>query len=322
MAHSTDSKCFPSSGLISVIMPCFNAAAYLREAVESVLNQTYPSVELVVVDDGSTDGSHDILRGFGNKVVLIEGNHQGPPPPRNTGISVSRGEFIAFLDADDYWHRDCLEKLYIGLRDSNAVLTYCGWQNIGLKGPVGKPYVPPDYEMGDKLEYFLHGASPWPIHAALVRRSALEEVEGFDEKWPSCEDYDLWLRLALNRPIMRVPEVLAFYRHHKTLQTTSKRAWDAYHIWRIKKDFVQRFSDLVKDLPADRVNRFINGALLKRGYDCYWKRELLSARKIFRLALRAGGWGVKDLRYLLPALLPERIYQALISTADKQVPFR
>lgn len=317
MVHSTDSSYLPSCGLISVIMPCFNASAYLTEAVESVLNQTHPSVELVVVDDGSTDGSQDILRSFGDEIVLIEENHQGPPPPRNKGINVSRGEFIAFLDADDYWRRDCLEKLYVGLRGSDAVLTYCGWQNIGLEGRAGKPYVPPDYEIGDKREYFLRAASPWPIHAALLRRKALEEVGGFDERWPSCEDYDLWLRLALNRPIKRVPEVLAFYRHHKNLQTTSKKAWDAYHIWRIKKDFVQRFSELVEDLPVDRLKQFIDGALLKRGYDYYWKRELLSARKIFRLALRSGGWAIKDLRYLLPALLPESLYHTLINTVDK-----
>ena len=308
--------------LISVIMPCFNAEKYLREAIKSVLQQTYPHVELVVVDDGSTDDSKNILRSYDERIVLIEQENRGPYPARNLGIKNSKGEFVAFLDADDYWHEDCLEELYSAINKSKAALAYCGWQNIGVRGKRGDPYVPPDYERGNKSELFLHAASPWPIHAALIRRNVLEEVGGFDERWSTCMDYDLWLRTAVSRPIKRVEKVLAFYRHHDKGQITSTQWRQARNVWLVKKRFVKRFPELVADIPPSKLRRFIDGALLHRGYEAHWRRDLVSAQKIFRIALRAGGWGVKDLRYLLPALLPESLYQALISTADKQAPFR
>src|SRR4030067_35161 len=164
--------------LISVIMPCFNAKKYLREAIESVTGQTYANVELIVVDDGSTDNSMDIAQSYGDRVILIKQNNKGPSPARNRGLMASKGKFIAFLDADDYWRADLLEKMHAALHNSDAVEAYCGWQNIGLEGGGGKPYIPPDYESGNKVKLFLQHAAPWPIHAALIKRSALEEVGG------------------------------------------------------------------------------------------------------------------------------------------------
>lgn len=312
--HAREHEAIP--GLISVIMPCFNGEKYLREAIESVRQQTYPHVELIVVDDGSTDGSRDILREYGEQVVFLEQENRGPYPARNLGIEASRGESVAFLDADDYWRADCLELLHKALAGSNAAVSYCGWQNIGLAGGRGAPYVPPDYEAGNKAEQFLRAAAPWPIHAALVRRSVLEEVGGFDLQWPTCMDYDLWLRIGFSRPIVRVEEVLAFYRHHNEGQITSKQWRQAKNSWLVKKKFVESNPAAVAGIPPARLKELIDGGLLRRGYDAYWKRDLVSAQKIFRMALRAGGWGVKDMKYLLPALLPEKLYQSLIGKSD------
>lgn len=312
--HARKHEALP--GLISVIMPCFNGEKYLREAIESVRQQTYPYVELIVVDDGSTDGSRDILREYGEQVVFLEQKNQGPYPARNLGIQASRGEFIAFLDADDYWRPDCLELLHKALAGSNAAAAYCGWQNIGLPGGRGAPYVPPDYEAGNKAEQFLRAAAPWPIHAALVRRSVLDEVGSFDLQWPTCMDYDLWLRIGFSRPIVRVEEVLAFYRHHNEGQITSKQWRQARNSWLVKKKFVESNPAAVAGIPSARLKELIDGGLLRRGYDAYWKRDLVSAQKIFRMALRAGGWGLKDMKYLLPALLPEKLYQSLIGKSD------
>ncbi len=306
------------TGLISVIMPCFNGEKYLREAIESVRQQTYPHVELIVVDDGSTDGSKDILRAYGEKITVLEQENQGPYPARNLGIEASHGEFVAFLDADDYWRADCLELLHKALADSDAAVAYCGWQNVGLAGGRGAPYIPPDYEAGDKAEQFLRAAAPWPIHAALVRRSVLEEVDGFDLQWPTCMDYDLWLRIGFSRPIARVEEVLAFYRHHNEGQITSKQWRQARNSWLVKKKFVQSNPEAAAGIPPARLKELIDGGLLRRGYDAYWKRDLVSAQKIFRMALRAGGWGTGDLKYLLPALLPAGLYRTLIGKSNRR----
>ncbi len=304
-------------GLISVIMPCYNAEPYLREAVDSVLNQSYRDIELIIVDDGSTDRSREILESYAGRIKVLSQANQGPYTARNYGASQAVGSYIAFLDADDWWNLDCMEKMHAELeKDTNAALAYCGWQNIGVVGGRGAPYVPPDYELEDKAVRFLRAAAPWPIHAALVRRKVFDAVGGFDLDLPTCMDYDLWLRIAVARPIRLVPEVMAFYRHHASGQITSKQWRQAGNTWRVKRKFLRDHPDLVAHLTQAQIKELVEGALLKRGYDNFWKRDLLSAQKIFRMSLLKGGWKTKDLVYLLPALLPEGLYQRLVKSRD------
>lgn len=304
---------------ISVIMPCYNAERYLRESVDCVLEQTYPDVELIVVDDGSSDNSKDILAGYGNKIVFIEQEHQGPYPARNNGIGKATGEFVAFLDADDYWTLDCLEKLHAKLVGSDAVLAYCGWQNVGIEEKSGKPYIPPDYEAGNKVEMFLAEASPWPIHAALVHHDILDSVGGFDLNRSTCMDYDLWLRIGVSHQIVRFEEVMAFYRHHGGGQITSNEWRQARNVRDVKRRFVAAQPELVGGLSSAKLSELIDGALLKRGFRAYWRRDLVSAQRIFRTAFPTRCWKLKDLRYMLPALiLPEALYIRFIGARDKR----
>jgi len=307
----------PTPGRVSVVMACYNAEQFVAEAVRCVLGQTHLDVELIVVDDGSTDRSREVLAGFGERVRVLTQENQGPYPARNHGLRHATGEFAAFLDADDWWREDCLEKLHRSLAaHPAAALAYCGWQNVGLDGPRGAPYVPPDYEVEGKLERFLRAAAPWPIHAALVRRATLAAAGGFDTQWRTCMDYDLWLRIGLAQPIVLVPEVLAFYRFHQSGQITSTQWRQAENTWLVKRRFLAAHPDLAAQLSPARRRELVDGGLLRRGYDLYWRRDLGSAQKVFRLALRAGGWTLRDLKYLLPALLPSRLYRALVAGAD------
>jgi glycosyltransferase involved in cell wall biosynthesis len=304
--------------LISVIMPCYNAQAFVREAVDCVLGQTYPHVELVVIDDGSTDRSWEILSEYGDRIVARRQSNAGPYAARNAGLRIAKGAFVAFLDADDYWRPDFLDKLHAALDRSDAALAYCGWQNVGAVDRSSEPYVPPDYEVGSKVEAFLRGASPWPIHAALVRRSAIDLVGPFDESLPSCMDYDLWLRLGVARPIVRVPEVLAFYRFHGGGQITATEWVQARNVWLVKRKFVRERPELVSRLSRRQLRELIDGALASRAYRAYWRRDLVSARRIFRMLMRNGYWTLRDMRYLLPALLPEGAYKRLIALSDRK----
>jgi glycosyltransferase involved in cell wall biosynthesis len=310
------------SGLISVIMPCYNAEAYLEEAVGSVIGQTYPKVELILIDDGSTDRSIEIadrlIAAHPGRITLLTQHNLGPYPARNLGMQHARGEFIAFLDADDWWTKDCLDKLHAALVRTDAALAYCGWQNVGAIDRSNDPYIPPDYEQGDKAEQFLRAASPWPIHAALTRSDVLAAVGGFDTHWRTCMDYDLWLRIGVANRIVLVPEVMAFYRHKVSGQITSKQWIQAENTWQVKQKFVASHPDLVAHFSASKLEQLIDGAYLKRGYQAYWRRDLVTAWHVFRKALRNGGWKLSDLRYLLPALLPERVYVKLIQTISKQ----
>jgi glycosyltransferase involved in cell wall biosynthesis len=298
---------------ISVIMPCFNAEAFLSISIKSALDQTFKNIELIVINDGSTDNSLQILNGLNDtRLKIINQLNRGVCAARNRGLAEATGNYIAFLDADDTWRPDCLEKLHSELRSrSDAVLAYCGWQNVGLPGGRGEPYVPPDYEDESKLEYLLRGC-PWPIHAALMRRSAIESAGCFDERLSNAEDYKLWLQIASLSKIVRVPEVLAFYHFHQGQQASKNRAKAAYHQWVVQKEFIQKNPEIVKQLGYKRVRQLINGELLKKGYICYWERDLRAAREIFRIVMKQGYGRLKDWKYMLPSLLPVSLHNALI----------
>lgn len=302
--------------LISVIMPCYNAASFVRQAVESALGQSYPDVELVVVDDGSSDESLKILEElksqYAGRVRIFQQENKGPYPARNLGLSHARGEYIAFLDADDYWDSDCLRRLYDTMHGHAADISYCGWQNIHESGNDRDPYIPPSYEEQDIVAAFLNGC-PWPIHAALTRRNIIDSVNGFSERYHTSMDYDLWLRiLKYTRSIVRTPEVLAYYRWHDKGQISSVKWLQILHARDVRQDFVNRNSCLVKHISRKRLRKIINASLLQSGYQSFWKRDLESAWHLFRMALIKGVWTVRDLKYILPSLLPYRIYARLV----------
>ncbi|MDD5405238.1 MAG: glycosyltransferase [Sulfuricella sp.] len=305
---------------ISVIMPCYNAATFVEDAVNSVMNQTYHDVELIVVDDGSTDGSVGLLQRLASqhspRLILLYQDHMGPFPARNLGLKHARGGRVAFLDADDYWSPDALEKLAAAMDADHADIAYCGWQNVGEGAPGTEPYIPPDYSQMDTAAEFLRSC-PWPIHAALVRRDAIDAVKGFSERCFSAMDYDLWLRLyAHTQELVRVPEVLAFYRWHDKGQISRTKWKQVLNALRVRRDFVAHHPERVAHLPESKVLELTDGYLLREAYKAYWQRNLLDAQKLFRRAFMQGLWKVGDLKYLLPALLPGALFQWLVGRAD------
>ncbi|MCD6705021.1 MAG: glycosyltransferase [Thiobacillus sp.] len=306
---------------ISVIMPCYNAAAFVEEAVNCVMNQTYPDVDLVVVDDGSTDGSVEILQQlatrYSPRLTLLFQEHLGPYPARNLGLKHAHGGCVAFLDADDYWTPDCLEKLSVAMADEQADIVYCGWQNVGLGAPGADPYIPPDYSQMDTAAEFLRSC-PWPIHAALVRRDAIDAVKGFSERRFSAMDYDFWLRLyAHTQKIVRVPEVMAFYRWHDKGQISKTKWKQVLDALQVRRDFVTNYPERVAHLSKDRVFELSDGFLLREAYRAYWQRNLTDAQKLFRRAFTQGLWKAGDMKYLLPALLPLAWFQWLVAQSDR-----
>jgi len=312
----------PDVQLISVVMPCFNARYFVEQAVRSALGQDYSNVELIVVDDGSTDGSRELLARlateYAGSMTVLQQSNQGPYPARNAGLHHARGTLVAFLDADDYWAPDCLRKLDEALQTAQADLAYCGWQNVGEGGPGKELYVPPEYEAADPVALFLKGC-PWPIHAALVRRSVLEQVNGFSTRMFSAMDYDLWLRiLAATHKLVRVPEVLAFYRWHDQGQISSVKWRQVLDAWQVRRDFAHTHPDLVAHLEPGELRELVDGTLLRAGYTAYWKRDLVSAQRLFRKAALRRYWRPRDTKYVLPSLLPLALYRRLVESADRR----
>lgn len=309
----TDSK-----ALITVIMPCYNAKAYISEAVNSVINQTYPNIELIIVDDGSQDNSYEICQQYVAQnsipIQLLKQDNKGPYPARNYGLSQAKGTYIAFLDADDYWDNNCLQKLIQAIEDNNADLAYCGWQNIGQGGPgSNKPHLPPEYEKGDIVKSFLKSC-PWPIHAALIKQSIMQQLGGFSERYFTSLDFDLWLRsTSATTNIIRVPEVLAFYRWHSAGQISSIKSRQVLDAWKVKCDYVSEHPELIAHLSKTELNSLVNDSILSNAYIAYWRRDISSAGILFRKAFLIGHWKLKDLKYILLAWLPSKLLTGLLN---------
>lgn len=304
---------------ISVIMPCHNSSATVSQSIQSVLQQTYDDFELIIIDDGSVDDTLDIISVFDDsRVHLIKQRNTGVCEARNNALEISRGKYIAFLDSDDTWAPECLERLHDALnKDQDSMLAYCGWQNTGVAGPRGDPFIPPDYETPNKLVVLLKSCR-WPIHATLTRRETIREHGAFDNRFRTAEDFYLWLKISTSAKIVLVPEVLAYYHHHAGPQVSKNRAQVALDQWQAQKAFIQENPDIVKRINKKDISLITDGELLKKGFDCYWKRQLEPAREIFHQVMKTGYGSMKDWMYMLPSLLPAGIHRLLLKASDKE----
>lgn len=303
--------------VITVIMPCYNSSATVLEAIDSVKAQTFSNWELLVIDDGSSDNTPEVVTSVSDaRIRMIRQVNGGSASARNKGLEHAKGEYIAFLDSDDSWEPDFLAQMLNALApEHEAVLAYCGWQNIGLEGGRGKPFIPPDYEPLDRAETFLGGCR-WPIHGVLVRRQVIERAGGFDPLLQASEDYDLWLRIVMQGRLVLVPRVLAYYKHHGGVQITKNRVRIALNHLRAQEKFLRHNPEAAARLGQSRVRNLLYGELLRHAYACYWNRDLKSARPLFRKVMRHAYGTPKDWLYMLPALLPESLHAWLLQRRD------
>src|SRR6185369_9150749 len=183
------------SGRASVVIPCFNASRYLREAIESALAQTHRDVEVVVCDDGSRDDSAAIAESFGSRVQCLRQANAGPSAARNRALAAATGEYVALLDADDRFHASKLERQIAVLAERPEVgAVYCGWRLVDEAGRALPEQGWPTVE-GDLLPRLVLGALFHPV-SVVMRRDLVDAVGGFDVRCPVNEDWDLFLRAS------------------------------------------------------------------------------------------------------------------------------
>lgn len=202
---------------VSVLIPAYNHAAYIRQCVDSALSQTYQDVEVIVVDDGSTDSTYSILQGYGSRITLIRQENSGTQAARNAAIRASAGEFLALLDSDDAWLPRKLE-LQLGAFSTarDAGLLYSQAYRIDACGNIlfgGKPFGAPLSGSLSTFEQLLI-QNTIPTVTVVIRRECLDQVGVFDTSLLGAGDRDLWLRIAAGWEISYLPEPLALYRMH------------------------------------------------------------------------------------------------------------
>jgi glycosyltransferase involved in cell wall biosynthesis len=187
------------SPLVSIIIPCYNNQSFIENAIASAINQTYNNIEIIVIDDGSTDGSLEIIKGFGDKIYWETGKNRGAPLARNRGLELAKGEYIKFLDADDVLLPDCLEKQVTQasklLPDSKAIVYGDAIWVDQYNQPIPSYPLRPRQADEDNIAHILANSplTSCPLH----KREYLLAIGGFDPSLPRGQEYDLHLRLVL-----------------------------------------------------------------------------------------------------------------------------
>ena len=194
---------------VSVVIPCYNCSSTIGETINSVMDQTYTNFEIIVVDDGSTDCSSEILKKFRDDVHLITQQNSGAAQARNSGIKYAQGDLIAFLDADDSWLPDKL-KLQVDKINEGYDLVHCPAINVGELGSWNPPITQTVMIAPENYLEALFLGNLIVTSSVLVKKSCVERAGGFDSRLRNCQDWDLWIRLAsccritsLERPLVK-----------------------------------------------------------------------------------------------------------------------
>ena len=246
----------PATLTISAVIPCFNASAYLQEALASVKNQTRPVHEIIVVDDGSDDGSAELAERCGARVIPHATN-RGEGVARNTGWRAATSDAIAWLDADDAWRPNHVEVIG-GLleRFPQVACAFSSVQRFGLDDQLVTGLVPP----GEPCELLKPAFQSW-LHtslASIIRRSALEEVGGYDEARIAI-DFDMWLRLAHHNLFVASPEVTANWRWHEEQQSAAALG-QILAVQRYRRRFLKTLKANGEDLLAEELEPLMGPA--------------------------------------------------------------
>jgi glycosyltransferase involved in cell wall biosynthesis len=291
-----------------VLVPLYQCGPWIAAALDSVLAQTFLDFEVVVVDDGSTDGGGEIARAYADRdtrVRYVQQENTGLPGARNTGLAIARGEFVAFLDADDLWLPDKLERQIAvigeGVLYGDAYLMYDDGEPTSERISTN---VPP--ARGDIFDVLL-GQNVVPVLTAIVRRELLNHFSGFDVEQRQVEDWDLWLRMsAAGVPFDYLSEPVSVYRVRTTAMTANQIAQSVYRLRALRK--LRRSIDRPRRRAVHRRVRreraLLAGQLRLRAWEQAAAGNVREARVDIDAAFRAEPTSAKALLAAATARVP------------------
>ena len=308
--------------LVSVVMPAYNSARYIAEAIDSALHQDYPALEIIVVDDGSTDDTVNIVSRYGDKVRLLSQKNQGSAAARNLGIRQARGKYIAFLDADDAWWRHKIRHQVEALVAGGYKMAYSRfiWWHPNEHGQ----HTQAETEFEQAANPNLSSAAivtGWPYaellldcivwtSTVIVEKAELETAGLFDESLRKGQDYDLWLRLSRQTEMAGLEKPTALYRIHPASITSSVK--EVNYEYLILSRAVERWSEAGPDgrsppkgLVAARLARSSFG----HGHAHLMHGNPRIAAESFRLSMRHSGIRIKTLAWFLVAMLKSLLFR-------------
>jgi len=285
---------------VSVIIPNYNYGRFLRQAITSALGQTAKPREVIVVDDGSTDDSREIIRSFGDAIIAIDQKNAGVAAARNTGAEIATGNLLAFLDADDYWYCDKVEKqLQKFSSDPEIGFVHCGSTYVDVNGSRSHDYV--EGAEGWVAEALLKFEPAVIANTLVIKSEAFAKVGGFDinrNLHPS-EDWDLCYRLAREYKVGFVREPLHFYRQHgsgghNNIERMERASLIAYEkVFRNNENEVQRLRrEAYGNLYSILAGSYYHSGKIGKSIVCGLKSIIyhpLTAGRLIGFPFRVGG---------------------------------
>jgi len=228
--------------LISIVIPAFNAERYIAQTLNSVLNQDYPSFEVIVVNDGSTDQTLTILKQYEDKITLIDIKNHGVSFARNLAVKNAKGAWLAFIDADDLWDNNKLSIQFNAL--DGELWSHCNSLYIGDDQPGNVTRA--DLSSQDSgmifssllLENFITTST------VLIKKSLFTASQGFDENFDALEDWKLWLEISKNHPIAYIAEPIAEYRVYQGSTSRKARKMLPLHLKVIDSAFEEKLTEI------------------------------------------------------------------------------
>lgn len=296
--------------LISVCMPVYNAKRYVAEAVESILSQTFRDFEFLIIDDGSTDGSLDILHRYATqdpRIRLWSGPNVGYVPRLNEMLALARGPLIARMDADDVSIPDRFARQVEFLRDHPEVdvvgsamtcIDQRGYTLTDWAFPVAHDAI---------QDLALTGSCPFSHPSVIMRRKAVLAVEGYKEELAPAEDYDLWLRMGERGQLANLPDILVRYRMHDQSVSTLLQPKQLTQMQAAVNAAFERRGLPVRDLqipawrPVDRESR--TEYWMAHGWRAFERRDVAAAIHFGSYAIAANPWAKESWMLLACAIL-------------------
>lgn len=268
-----------------MVLPCYNSAQYLGEALRSVEQQTRDPHEVIVVDDGSTDDSADIAARFGASVVRQQNKGEGAA--RNAGLASATGDLVAWLDADDRWRSNHLETVGALLdREPAAAAAFGAVQRFGSRNELIKGYVqpgPPVHVLDEAFNDWLHTTI-----SSVVRTDVLRAVGGFDVRERSAVDFDLWLRLSRDHCFVASHTVTAEWRMHPEQQSATPWKQIAA-VYRFRRRFLTEMH-AARDSRVHRLERAFNRIWARDCREHLRSQDMASLRALARAAPLVAPW--------------------------------
>ena len=247
---------------VTVVMPVFNGERFLQESLDSVFAQTFQDFEMLCVDDGSTDNSAAVLTQYGERIRVLRQKNAGQSVARNAGVTVAKGQYVAFLDQDDLWYPSKLMHQVAALdADPDIVLVHCDFDRIDDGGRMmqeGAGMSERATALASPMGQLIGEALIFPS-AMMIRKTAYEQVGGFHRELQGFEDFDLIARLKERGRFMMLEETGMAYRVHGHGFTRA----GGLHIIRSREKFLRRMQELY---PGDRAKQMIVQRMLA---DCY-----------------------------------------------------